>query len=138
MFAYTRFLLFFVLFCFFSVAAIAADISIQSNTDLSSEGNFVLSWQSEQQSVEVQESRDAEFANTRTIYKGMQQSSTLSGKSNGDWFYRIRIDEGPWSTPLKVTVQHHSLSRAFMFLALGLFVFLATLFMIIQGTRNTE
>ena len=101
-----------------------------------------MTWQAEQPaSFQLQEAASADFANSRTIYAGPDLASALSGRHNGDYFYRIRRvgedgSHGPWSNVVKVRVQHHPLSRAFLFFLAGAVVFLAILGTIIYGSRT--
>jgi hypothetical protein len=84
---------------------------------------------------------EAGFDNPATTYTGPDRATVISGKPNGSWFYRIRTlqdkNAGPWSEPLTVTVAHHSLTRALLFLALGVTVFIATVLMIVRGSEKT-
>ena len=43
---------------------------------------------------------------------------------------------GEWSEPIELTVQHHSLQLAFSLFAIGLFVFAATVFVVINGSMK--
>jgi hypothetical protein len=101
-------------------------------------GFYSLSWETEAAQVELQEANGAGFVHPATTYTGPDRATVISGKPNGTWFYRIRtLDNqrtGPWSEPLTVTVAHHSLTRAFLFLGLGVIVFIATVLMIVRGS----
>lgn len=44
-------------------------------------------------------------------------------------------DLGPWSKTVMLTMDHHPLSRAFMFFGLGLLVFVATVVLILHGAE---
>jgi hypothetical protein len=104
-------------------------------------GFYSLSWETGIERVELQEASEPGFDNPLTAYTGPDRASVISGKPNGTWFYRIRaLDDqraGPWSEPLSVTVAHHSLARALLFLGLGLTVFIATVLMIVRGSDKT-
>lgn len=89
-------------------------------------GFFHLNWETEANSFELQEASSLDFQNTTTLYSGPDRATVISGKPDGAWHYRVRASvngqPGPWSDPVTVTVAHHNLSRAFMFLLLGFFV----------------
>ncbi len=74
----------------------------------------------------------------RQVYDGKDSGTTISGKADGTYYYRVHVERGdgtrtPWSETLSVTVEHHSLERAFSFLITGALVFLATAAMILSG-----
>lgn len=104
-------------------------------------GFYRLSWEAGIERVELQEATEPGFDNPATTYTGPDRATVISGKPNGTWFYRIRAlhdkNAGPWSEPLTVTVAHHSLSRALLFLGLGVTVFIATVLMIVRGSDKT-
>ena len=114
---------------------------LSSDSAIATAGFFRLSWETDAKQVELQEARDRAFQNPHTQYVGPDSAAVISGKPDGNWYYRIRSvathDQGPWSDPITVTVSHHSLIQAALFFALGLVVFIATFAMIIQGTRTT-
>lgn len=103
-------------------------------------GFYRLSWETGNTQVELQEATEPGFNNPATAYRGPDRATVISGKPNGTWFYRLRALEnrrGPWSEPLTVTVAHHSLSRAFVFLGLGVTVFIATVLMVVRGSDKS-
>jgi hypothetical protein len=63
----------------------------------------------------------------------------MSGRGNGTYYYRLRVlGAGPlpaWSDTVRVQVKHHPLARAFAFFAAGGLVFIATLVLIVAGSR---
>lgn len=85
------------------------------------------------------ESREPGFTNSRTIYRGADTATVISGKPDGTYYYRVGIAQpqegrpGSWSNSASITVKHHPLSRAFMFFGLGALVFLSTLVVIVRG-----
>lgn len=137
------------LFSFASVASAASKLSkaapsydiphLSVDNAVASAGFFRLVWHIANQQVELQESADPAFQNANIIYAGLDQATFVSGKADGVWYYRARTitdsANGQWSEPMAVTVSHHSLARAFMFLSLGVLVFLATLVIIIRGSK---
>lgn len=90
---------------------------------------------------EIQEDTNAEFTAPRIVYRGPETATTLSGKANGTYYYRVRIanaisSEQAWSATHAVVVTHHPLSRAFAFLILGAIVFLSTAVLILRGNAT--
>jgi hypothetical protein len=114
---------------------------LSSNSDIATAGFFRLSWETDAAQVELQEANNDTFSQAHTYYKGADRAAVVSGKANGTWYYRIRaIDEGqagPWSSALLVTVAHHSLSRALLFFAVGLLVFVAIAVVVIRGAGES-
>jgi len=105
-------------------------------------GFYRLSWHTQDKKVELQEATSPNFQQPSVRYTGHDTASVISGVPNGVWYYRLRVlgdnGAGPWSHSVKVTVAHHSLTRAFMFLALGIVVFLATVVMVVRGAGQSE
>jgi hypothetical protein len=133
------------LLCLFTVATSRAQAAVPQlsvDKDIATAGYFRLSWESDAPQVELNEATNPEFRNALTPYRGPDSATVISGKPNGIWYYRVRAvndaDPGPWSETLAVTVAHHSLSRALLFLALGVLVFVAVVVMIIRGPRQAE
>lgn len=90
----------------------------------------------------LQEATDKDFAQPTVRYRGSDLAALMSGRGNGVFFYRVRAvtdqGRGPWSEMVKVTVDHHSLTRAFSFFIAGAIVFFATLALVIGGARRTR
>lgn len=105
-------------------------------------GYFQLDWNDNNESnfFQLLESREPRFIRPRVLYKGPDTGSHISGKSDGEYYYRVVAfkDDGAVliSNDVKVSVQHHSLSRALLFFSIGAFVFIATLIVIIMGNRT--
>jgi hypothetical protein len=119
------------------IPAIAAgEARLESDMDVATAGYFQLRWVADS-SIELQESRSADFASPRTVYTGPDAARVLSGKPDGGWYYRVGVRNGDVSNTVKVIVRHHSLERALAFFAVGLTVFLATLLMIVRGARES-
>jgi hypothetical protein len=115
-----------------------AQPQLESDTDLSTEGYFQLSWHSEQPgNFELQQAPSEDFHHARSIYQGEDMATVISGLPNGRYFYRVRHENSTtWSEPVRVAVKHHPLSRAFGFFSLGAVMFLATLLVLIKGARS--
>jgi hypothetical protein len=121
----------------------ATAVELESSTELATAGFYRLNWETETQSeteFELQEASTPGFADARTLYRGPDLATVLSGRADGPYYYRVRTTGaagvGQWSEPVHVTVEHHSLARAFGFFAAGAVVFLATLGLIVFGTRQ--
>jgi hypothetical protein len=119
----------------FASEAIVPRLSVDNS--LATAGFYRLSWEPGDERIELQEATEPGFIHPATAYTGPDRATVISGKPDGTWFYRIRaLDSqgaGAWSAPLAVTVAHHSLARAFLFLGLGVTVFIATVLMIVRG-----
>lgn len=119
-----------------SGAVCAAAPELEANTDEATAGYFQLRWSADE-AVEVQESQSQDFREPRTLYSGSDRARVLSGKPDGDWYYRARpASGGDWSKVVKVTVRHHPLNRAIGYFLLGAVVFLATVVLIAAGARR--
>jgi hypothetical protein len=62
----------------------------------------------------------------------------MSGKPDGDWYYRIGEANGNFSDTVKISVRHHPIERAIGFFAVGAVVFTATLLLIVSGARHRD
>lgn len=127
----------------FSVANTA--LTLQADSDVASAGYYQLQWEAGEAPTRLVESPGPEFENRRVVYEGPDAARLISGKSDGQYYYRLeRADpEGASdneidvvSNVLQVTVRHHSLSRAFTFFTIGAGVFLATLILVLVGGRS--
>lgn len=119
-----------------AAASQAQAVELRPDTDVATAGYYQLLWTSEEPIV-LEEARTPDFADPEVIYRGTDNATVLSGKQDGDWYYRARTagPGGEFGEPARVTVQHHPLGRAFGFFALGAVVFLATLSLIVSGAR---
>lgn len=121
---------------------------LTTDTKLATAGYFQLSWQPGATGAtnkifhfELQQSKDRSFFASHSIYLGSDRASVISGKSNGDYFYRVRSIDSPavksdWSNTIHVSVQHHSLLKAWLFFSAGGIVFLFTLVFIVSSASN--
>ena len=116
-------------------AASPAVSEFETDTQVATSGFFRLSWQSDAE-VELEELEDADGRGARLIYRGADQAYFVSGKPDGVYGYRIRVpaqsEPSPWLGPVEVEVRHHSLTRAWLFFALGAFVFLSILVLVLR------
>lgn len=113
---------------------------LQTDTRVATAGYFRLSWPGEGAADYVlQQGRSADFRDGITIYSGPDEATVLSGLADGDYYYRLRERDGRhWSDTVSVEVRHHPLSRALGFFTLGAVMFLATLGVLIRGTRSNR
>jgi len=115
---------------------------LSSDSEISTTGFFHLKWLTDAQQIQLQEASDNAFTNPADIYLGSDEASLISGKKDGQWYYRARnilnTQPGPWSNTVKVTVKHHDLIRALMFFTLGLAIFISLTLLIILGSRKTN
>ena len=114
-------------------------IELSSNTEVANAGYYQLSWKlADQEVVLLEESSSESFHIVKEIYKGKDTSTAISGKPNGNYYYRAKSLSSPdWSETVKVTVEHHSLNKAFIFFFFGLIVFASTCFVIIRNHKST-
>lgn len=117
----------------------AAPVELHASTEVATAGYFQLRWSAPGEAVVLQEDTTPAFTSPRLVYRGPDNARVLSGKTDGEWYYRARTagSDGGFGDVLEVTVQHHPLSRALAFFAVGALVFLATLTAIITGTRSS-
>ena len=117
---------------------------LHSNTAVATAGYYQLKWRlpSRREAVfELQEAARRTFRDPQQLYRGEDLARVLSGRPNGEYFYRIRAisqdgTPGPWSKTVHVRVDYLPLSRAFTFFGMGALAFLATLFVILHGLRR--
>lgn len=121
---------------------------LTTDTELATAGYYQLSWQpgmagasNKNLHFELQKSNHQSFQTARTIYRGPDQASVISGQPNGNYYYRVRAIYSndyvsDWSEAVLVKVKHHSLQRAWVFFITGAFVFLITLIFIIASASN--
>ena len=123
---------------------------LTSDTQLATAGYYQLSWQpgttgasNKSFQFELQESTQKNFHLIRTIYSGPDRASVISGKINGQYYYRVRValqDDrfSEWSQPILIEVKHHSLQKAWLFFAAGALVFVLTLIFILISSRKVS
>ena len=114
--------------------------TLKSSSELSTAGFYTLSWNSNATEYELQQSASKNFEQVQPVYLGPDTATVISGMPDSMQFYRVRsIDNGqagPWSETVAVTVQHHTLTRALLFLLTGMVVFIATALLITLGARS--
>lgn len=113
------------------------------NPSHSTDGVYQLEWTGPGP-VRIDESTRPDFRDAVAIYEGRDRATTLSGRRDGLYHYRlVPLDRpgapsggGSGPPPIQVEVAHHPLSRALGFFALGLFVFLSTVGLVVFGDRR--
>lgn len=140
--------LFLGILCLVGIAAnveASAPNFIQESPVSSKEGYHSLQWEYKIEgasSYELQRAQNPRFEDAVTIYNGSDKGSFISGLKDGKYYYRVRDSSisGNWSEPLLVEVDHFDIGFAISLFAVGLFVFLATLAVLvianIKGSGN--
>lgn len=116
----------------------AAEMTLNTDTTLSTEGYFVLNWSSDLPDsfpLVLEQARSVTFPGSRTINVPANGAITITGLADGEYYYRLGTD-GEYSNVVAVTVAHHSLGRALGFFLTGLSLFLVLLFTIVHGSRR--
>lgn len=109
-------------------------LELAASTESSDTGSYRLSWSSGGDlEVTLEEATRADFADARTLYRGVDGATVVSGRFDGVYHYRARRGAGAWSAPVAVTVAHHPLAEALAYLAVGAVVFVATVALIVGG-----
>ena len=112
-----------------------AEPAFDSPPERDSAGFFSLDWSGADR-FEVEQATRPDHADARIIYRGSDTSTTISGLSDNSYRFRIRAEgAAAWSDEAVVVVEHHALSRAFLFFALGATVFVVLLFAIARGRK---
>lgn len=123
---------------FFSTTQYSFALQLSSDSRVATAGYYQLFWSGKAKVFQLQESTTSDFKSFKVIYEGKDLARVISGKSDGDYFYRLtRLDgNSPQvSDIVKVTVSHHPLENAFLFFIAGAIVFIAILFLIFKGKR---
>lgn len=119
-------------------ALCATETSLASDTTLSTEGYFVLSWTLDSrdpaQEFELQQSATTGFSQALAFSIPPAGDLTLTGFSDGSYFFRAG-HTGNWSDTIEIVVQHHALGRAMAFFMLGLVLFVILVVVILRGYR---
>lgn len=131
-------LLFLFVFLLFAVQPLQA-VELTTDNKLATAGYFQLSWKSDAENFELQQSNSDQFASYKVIYQGKDLARVISGKPDGDYYYRVLAnskDSSAVSDVVRVTVKHHSLYIAILFFIAGAIVFISTFILIINNTRK--
>ena len=102
------------MFGLFLASQVAAqEVDLEADADVATAGYFQLRW-SASDPVELEESATADFSSPRVVYSGSDAATVVSGKPDGDWYYRVHTvsSDGGFSNTVKVSVRHHPIGRA--------------------------
>ena len=126
--------------CFLFVLNIqhAYAIQLSSDSKVATAGYYQLLWSGQSKQFQLQESFSADFNTYELIYEGKDLARVVSGKPNGDYFYRVSAGENNSlvSNIVKVTVSHHPLENAILFFIAGAIVFISTLILILNANKK--
>jgi hypothetical protein len=119
----------------FATGAGTAEPAFESPPGRDSAGFFSLSWSGAER-FELEQATGPDHADARIIYRGSDTNTTVSGLPDGEYRFRIRAEgNSAWSDEAVVVVEHHALSRALLFFALGAGVFLVLVLAIARGRK---
>lgn len=108
---------------------------LKASTTASQDGVVTLAWSLDPgESVRLERSPDATFHDVTTLYQGRDTASTITGLPDGRYFFRA--SGNGWQETVAVDVEHHSLTRAFVFFILGAVVFLSTAALVVVGSMR--
>lgn len=114
-------------------------LQLNSDTQVATAGYFQLSWSGKADVYQLVESTTADFKSSKMIYQGKDLARVMSGKSDGEYFYRLqtqRDNQSSTSNVVKVTVLHHSLRNAILFFIAGAIVFISIIILIVKGNNE--
>ena len=124
-------------------AAAQPMVALESSTTLATAGYYQLHWDAVPDGARLVESKSAEFVAREVVYAGADTAHLVSGKPDGDYYYRLESASTRAAQPgvavsntLRVRVQHHPLERALLFFGIGAAVFAATLGLVVFGSRS--
>ncbi|MCA1790550.1 MAG: fibronectin type III domain-containing protein [Thioalkalivibrio sp.] len=124
-----------ILFLLIPGADSLAEPGFDSPPEHDSAGFFTLDWSGADR-FELEQATGPDHADARIIYRGSDTSTTISGLSDNSYRFRVRAEgAATWSDEAVVVVEHHALSRAFLFFALGAAVFGVLLLAIARGRK---
>jgi hypothetical protein len=82
----------------------------EMGVDIDTDGNYEISWESSKRATKytLQEDMNYSFTSPRTVYGGSETKKYIYGKSDGDYYYRVRgcndAGESDWSPLQKISV----------------------------------
>ncbi|MFN3163244.1 MAG: hypothetical protein ACE37N_07140 [Pseudohongiellaceae bacterium] len=112
--------------------------SLSASTELSNEGYFVLNWQtpSPEATLILEQDTSGDFTDPVVREIAGEGAATITGLTNGNYFFRLVEDGATLSNTVEVTVAHHSLGRATGFFLLGLCLFSILVITILRGNKQ--
>lgn len=99
-------------------------------------GNSLIEWTGADVPVALEIARSPDFADARPLYQGRNRAYFVSGLADGEYFLRLRGQDGALSEPLELIVVHQSLQRALWLALIGALVTLAIVATIFVGVRD--
>ena len=70
------------------------------------------------------------------VYSGPDRATTLSGRADGAYEFRLKADGKPVGEPLSLVVSHHPLDRAWAFFSIGALMFVLLTVVLVRGSRQ--
>lgn len=122
----------------------ATKFELSLSTDRSREGYFVVSIdQAPQAQMVLQQSSEADFAtvDAEFVWFGDFTEMTLTGFSDGDYYFRLKPTLGVSSNTVALEVEHYPSWQAYSLFFTGLALFILLLFSIVTlhlRTRGQE
>ena len=114
-------------------------LELNSDSTIATAGYYQLNWSGNAETFQLQESSTSDFNAYKVIYEGKDLARVISGKPDGDYYYRVKTstsDSAPGvSNVVEVTVAHHPLQNAILFFLAGAIVFIAILVLILKGNK---
>ena len=88
--------------------------------------------------VELQQSNNENFEDSRIIYSGKNTAYFLSGLKDNTYYFRLKPVNGTWTDPITVHVAHHSIQKAVSLFIVGVLIFCSIIMVIIRGAKNEQ
>lgn len=116
----------------------AENTSLSASTELSNEGYFVLNWQtpSPDATLIIEQASSSDFVNPVIREIAGEGAATITGLTDGNYFFRLVDENNVLSNTVQVSVAHHSLGRAAGFFLLGLILFSILVITILRGNKQ--
>jgi hypothetical protein len=110
------------------------------------EGHVSLRWEGngDPLAYEVQSDDKRAFPTPTRIYRGTDERTFLSGLADGRYFFRVRarpLDAktwGPWSSPVELLCEHHSLALAWTLFGSGGLLFALIVAFVTVNARHLD
>lgn len=123
--------------------AVEFTVELENGILESDNGVLNLTWadgedSEEHPTFELQQAPDETFSGAETRYRGGETSSYLTGFAEGDYFFRVRAGEGPWTAPLRAEVRFIDRRVLWALLLTGFAVAAATVGVILKGAVSTR
>lgn len=129
--------------------AIATAQEVQFQTPESSpadadEGHLLIQWSAAGDpplEFELQQAPTQAFKEARTLYRGPDNGSYVTGLPSGSTFFRVRArppeqSPGPWSSPLEVVVRFPGKWKVTLLMASGGIMLLLLVWTILRGSSR--